>query len=219
MKKFYMRTVLFCLLILSLAAPFASAKAAENSAGSETEFTLDFYDHGNGTVDLEICTTQTQGVGGLHIEIYPETAMWAVDSSHTKAFVNKADVTANETRAAFAWDSINGETLPEKLFRTTFHAKTEAYDITQIQVQILDYYDNTLEMNDLPYYFQAPNLISGKAKPLYNIWAILFCMLLIMAAVTGLFLVSRRWRYAALYFIAMCIKKVKFVSKKLNKCK
>lgn len=191
MKKLFSFLALICLLF----AFCAPAAFAEDGAVQETEFTLRFYDHGDGTVDLEILTNQAHGVGGLHIEVYPEVSMWTVDAALTKAFVDQADISADETRAAFAWDSIEDVELPESLFRTTLHAKTDTYDVSQIHVRILDYYDNTLAMNDLAYYFQA-DLVSGKAKPLYNAWLILLCMLLVLVAVAALFMVNRRCRYA-----------------------
>ena len=193
MKKLFSLLVLVCLLFVCC-VPAAYAEDNDNVV-QETEFTLRFYDHGNGTVDLEILTNQPRGVGGLHIEVYPDSSAWTVDAGLTKSFVDRADVTAAETRAAFAWDSIDDVALPESLFRTTLHAKTDTYDVAQIHVRVLDYYDNTLAMNDLAYYFQA-DMVSGKAKPLYNGWLILLCMLLILAAVTGLFMVSRRARFA-----------------------
>lgn len=193
MKKLFSFLTLACLLF-SLCQPLAFAEDVPPPV-AETAFTLRYYEHGDGTVDLEVLTSQLQGVGGLHIEVYPEPSMWEIDAGLTRAFVDKADITADASRMAFAWDSIDSVALPESLFRTTLHAKTDTYDIAQIHVRILDYYDNTLAMSDLPYYFQA-DMVAGKAKPLYNAWLILLNMVFVLAVVFALFAVSRRCRFA-----------------------
>ncbi|MBQ7288521.1 MAG: hypothetical protein IJW78_02220 [Clostridia bacterium] len=203
MKKLISLIILTGLFFV-LSSSFAYAKTTEKP---NTEFTLKFYDHQDGTVDLEINTNYTTGVGALHIELTTNQDEWTIDTKRTKSFAKKSNITAEENRIAFMWDSGSGSALSEKLFQTTLHAQTETYDASKINIEVLDYFDDTIQMRDLSYGISMEAVL-GQAKPLYSVWLILLSMLLLLAVVVALFSLSLRWRFAALCFLVTCKKKL-----------
>lgn len=203
MKKIVVLTIILSLL-LTLSGGLTMAYELPQQA---TEFNLQFYEHGNGTVDLEILTDKTKGVGGIQILVSVNRNLWRIDEGGTAGFIENSAIKVQDSTVRFIWGSTEAVTLPDKLLRIKLHSNQENYDLATIQVSVEDYYDDTINMNGLSYTYIS-TLIHGKAKPLYNVWLIILNMLLVLTGVFALFAVSRKWRYIVVTRLNPIVKKI-----------
>lgn len=203
-----MKKIISTIIVLTLLCVLPVCSLSASSESQETGFSVEFYNHGDGTLDMEVLTNKTEGVGGIRITVSFDENLWTVDEDLTASIIKNGDVVVVGNEIRFLWESIGDTTLSNKLFRTTFHSAQSSIDVSTIQVKVLEYYDNTVQMNDLPYEIVNYSVAEGEAEPLYSVWGIILTMLLILIGVALLFAVSIKWRYYAKTLFEPLFKKI-----------
>ncbi len=178
MKKVF-SIVLIMLLLLSTA--FCA------SAAERTMLTVGYFMDGK-ELSLEVKTNQTSGVGGLDIQIEYDPAAWELVSGSAKSQLKDGDLSVAAGKVRVMWFTITGEELSETLLKLSLKKVKEDAAAEEITLTVNDYYDQTLEMADIPYEIQYTE--DTALKPAGKVW--LLWLLVPVAAVGGCFVYIKR---------------------------
>ncbi len=150
------------LLTLLIAAALTFSVSAESA---QTLFTVKFTDVAKSTVDISVNTDTVSGVGGMDIALYFDNSMWELVKKSAKCGIKKSEVSVTDGSARIIWDTVDNAELPEKLITASFKKRDKTADISDIQLVVNDYYDNTVSLNDIAYrvsYEQTEKVVAVK---------------------------------------------------------
>lgn len=181
------------LLTLLIAAALTFSVSAEST---QTLFTVKFTNVANSTVDISVNTDTVSGVGGMDIALYFDNSMWELVKNSAKCGIKKSDILVTDGSARIIWDTVENAKLPEKLITASFKKRDKTADISDIQLVVNDYYDNTVSMNDIAYqvsYEQTEKVVAVKTVNKSAVIAITVIVIVLLGgAAAYYFLVFRK---------------------------
>lgn len=150
------------LLTLLIAAALTFSVSAEST---QTLFTVKFTNVANSTVDISVNTDTVSGVGGMDIDLYFDNSMWELVENSAKCGIKKSGISVTDGRVKILWETVENVKLPEKLITASFKKRDKTADISDIQLVVNEYYDNTVSLNDIAYqvsYEQTEKVVAVK---------------------------------------------------------
>lgn len=150
-----------------VAAGLTQAAAAQTTGEASTVFLLTAQETADSAV-ISIQAENSTGAGGLDLMLTFDPDRWQPEEESAVPGVQNMDVSCNpeEGTVRLLWDTtdqnadINGTLLEITLTKAESSAR-----LSNIQLTVRDYYDNTVEMKDLPYRVEGfPD------EPRYGIW-------------------------------------------------
>lgn len=146
------------------------------SADSATVFSVNFADAQKETFFVNVQTDTMSGVGGLDFTLYYDDSFIKLKKSSVKCSLPKSEVVVNDGSIRVLWDTTEKVNLSQVLLSAEFENKglMDAYQCFELSFN--DYYDNTLELNDIPYtvtYSATDEVQEVKTNPISTILTIL----------------------------------------------
>lgn len=157
------------------------------SADYATTFTVNNASSEGNTLSVNVVTDTVSGVGGIDLTLNYDTSMLKVKKSSVKCSLSKCELVVNEGSIRVLWDTTEEIELSEVLLSADFQ-KIGTGDATgAMNLSLNDYYDNTLELNDIPYtvsYFSTDEVQKVKSNPLAAIFTVLGLIISLVAVLT-----------------------------------
>lgn len=178
---------LFAFLTLGLCLLCLPAAAQE-----KVRFTASYVQNQDGSVDVQVSTDATVAVGGIYLALEFPREQWRVEPGSVATKLKQADAAGIQDagQVRLVWDTAQqGQSLPQELLSARFvPVDGQSPEIAAIVPKLVEFYDNTPQMNDIPYeintdYPESHKGVSG---------VVLCCGLALAAAVTAVLLGLRR---------------------------
>ena len=162
---------------------------ALNVSASGTVFSVLYSDPSKKEVNISVSTDTVKEIGGIDISVSYNSSDWELVKNSEKCGLKKGMITAQKGYVRVLWDTTEKTEISDVIMTASFKKLNENAAVDDIKVTVNDYYDNTVEMNDIPYdinYSMSDNVrkISNISIPLIIIaviivllvGAMLFCM-------------------------------------------
>ncbi len=102
-------------------------------------------------ISVNVETDCVTGVGGMDFILFFDKEAFELDEGSVRCSLSSCELVVKEDTIRVLWDTTEKETLPDILISADFRSKNGASVEGGIYFSINDYYDNTLQLNDLPY--------------------------------------------------------------------
>ena len=146
------------------------------SADSVTAFSVNFADSDEETFFVNIETDTVSGVGGIDFTLSYDSSIVTVKKNSVKCSLPNGEVFVNEGAIRVLWDTTENVDISKVLLSAEFEKKGPQDASQCFELFLNDYYDNSLELNDIPYmvsYFSADEVEKVKSNP----WTAVFTVL------------------------------------------
>lgn len=178
------------LKIISAVAASVIAVSASVFADGGTVFTVNYTDPDKDTVNISVSADKKDGAGGLHLIATYDTSKWQLKSGSEKCGLKKGEISASDGAVQLLWDTTDDYTMPDVIMSVSFKKVNKSAEIGDITFSVNDYYDNTVQMNDIPYQIEYKQTKAAKAarKPFNAVPVIIITVIvLILAGTFGYF--------------------------------
>lgn len=175
------------LKIISVCAALMIALSTFVFADCGTIFTVNYTDPDKDTVNISVSPDQKDGAGGLHLIATYDTSKWNLKSGSEKCGLKKGEVSASDGTVQLLWDTTDDYKMPDVIMSASFKKVSKSAEISDITFSVNDYYDNTVQMNDIPYQIEYKQTKDAKTarKPFNPVPAIIIT--LVVLALVGTF--------------------------------
>lgn len=151
---------------------------ALNISASGTVFSVLYSDPSKKEVNISVSTDTVKGIGGIDISVSYNSSDWELVKNSEKCGLKKGMITAQKGYVRVLWDTTEKTEISDVIMTASFKKLNENAAVDDIKVTVNDYYDNTVEMNDIPYdinYSMSDNVrkISNISIPLIIIAVII----------------------------------------------
>lgn len=172
--------------IISAVAAFVIALSATVFADGGTAFTVNYTDPEKDTVNISVGTDKKDGTGGLHLIVTYDKSKWQLKSGSEKCGLKNGEVSASDGAVQLLWDTTDNYTLPDVIMSASFKKVSKSAEIGDIILSVNDYYDNTVQMNDIPYQIEYKQTKAAKAarKPFNAVPVIIITVIVLVLAGT-----------------------------------
>ena len=146
------------------------------SADSATVFSVNCADTDKETFFVNVETDTISGVGGIDFTLNYDSSFIKVKKSSVKCSLPRSEVVVNEGSIRVLWDTTEMVNLSQVLISAEFENEGLRDASQSFNLSFNDYYDNTLELNDIPYtvsYFSADEIQKVKANPWCTVFKVL----------------------------------------------
>lgn len=152
------------------------------SAAGTTHFVMNYSQKGE-KVSVNIQTDCVTGVGGMDFMLAFDNEAFEVDESSVRCSLSSCELVVKEDNIRVLWDTTEKETLPDILISADFISKSGADVASGMYFSINDYYDNSLELNDLPYEVSYVSADKVERAKLTGLPVFVTVLLVIMAVI------------------------------------
>lgn len=151
---------------------------ALNVSASGTVFSVLYSDPSKKEVNISVSTDTVKEIGGIDISVSYNSSDWELVKNSEKCGLKKGMITAQKGYVRVLWDTTEKTEISDVIMTASFKKLNENAAVDDIKVTVNDYYDNTVEMNDIPYdinYSMSDNVrkISNISIPLIIIAVII----------------------------------------------
>ena len=151
---------------------------ALNVSASGTVFSVLYSDPSKKEVNISVSTDTVKEIGGIDISVSYNSSDWELVKNSEKCGLKKGMITAQKGYVRVLWDTTEKTEISDVIMTASFKKLNENAAVDDIKVTVNDYYDNTVEMNDIPYdinYSMSDNVrkISNMSIPLIIIAVII----------------------------------------------
>lgn len=151
---------------------------ALNVSASGTVFSVLYSDPSKKEVNISVSTDTVMEIGGIDISVSYNSSDWELVKNSEKCGLKKGMITAQKGYVRVLWDTTEKTEISDVIMTASFKKLNENAAVDDIKVTVNDYYDNTVEMNDIPYdinYSMSDNVrkISNISIPLIIIAVII----------------------------------------------
>lgn len=151
---------------------------ALNVSASGTVFSVLYSDPSKKEVNISVSTDTVKEIGGIDISVSYNSSDWELVKNSEKCGLKKGMITAQKGYVRILWDTTEKTEISDVIMTASFKKLNENAAVDDIKVTVNDYYDNTVEMNDIPYdinYSMSDNVrkISNISIPLIIIAVII----------------------------------------------
>lgn len=151
---------------------------ALNVSASGTVFSVLYSDPSKKEVNISVSTDNVKEIGGIDISVSYNSSDWELVKNSEKCGLKKGMITAQKGYVRVLWDTTEKTEISDVIMTASFKKLNENAAVDDIKVTVNDYYDNTVEMNDIPYdinYSMSDNVrkISNISIPLIIIAVII----------------------------------------------
>lgn len=151
---------------------------ALNVSASGTVFSVLYSDPSKKEVNISVSTDTVKEIGGIDISVSYNSSDWELVKNSEKCGLKKGMITAQKGYVRVLWDTTEKTEISDVIMTASFKKLNENAAVDDIKVTVNDYYDNTVEMNDIPYdinYSLSDNVrkISNMSIPLIIIAVII----------------------------------------------
>lgn len=183
-----MKKLIFSVILLLILVVFLVCAEEE-----KTTFTAFYTTYKDGSVIVEVRTDKTEGVGGINMMLVAKN--WSVVKNSANSKLKKSDIVedADAGKVHLLWDTADRETLPRTILKASFQPKSDSADISEITLQVNEYYDNTSSLSDLPFAVTAETRNADRASAEGNL--IIWIVLAITAVAAVVFLIVWKGKY------------------------
>lgn len=146
------------------------------SADSATVFSVNCADADKETFFVNVETDTISGVGGIDFTLNYDSSFIKVKKSSVKCSLPRSEVVINEGSIRVLWDTTEKVNLSQVLLSAEFENEGLRDASQSFNLSFNDYYDNTLELNDIPYtvsYFSADEIQKVNANPWGTVFKVL----------------------------------------------
>lgn len=158
---------------------------ALNVSASGTVFSVLYSDPSKKEVNISVSTDTVKEIGGIDISVSYNSSDWELVKNSEKCGLKKGMITAQKGYVRVLWDTTEKTEISDVIMTASFKKLNENAAVDDIKVTVNDYYDNTVEMNDIPYdinYSMSDNVrkISNISIPLIIIAVIIVLLVGVM---------------------------------------
>lgn len=151
---------------------------ALNVSAFGTVFSVLYSDPSKKEVNISVSTDTVKEIGGIDISVSYNSSDWELVKNSEKCGLKKGMITAQKGYVRVLWDTTEKTEISDVIMTASFKKLNENAAVDDIKVTVNDYYDNTVEMNDIPYdinYSMSDNVrkISNISIPLIIIAVII----------------------------------------------
>lgn len=151
---------------------------ALNVSASGTVFSVLYSDPTKKEVNISVSTDTVKEIGGIDISVSYNSSDWELVKNSEKCGLKKGMITAQKGYVRVLWDTTEKTEISDVILTASFKKLNENAAVDDINITVNDYYDNTVEMNDIPYdinYSMSDNVrkISSVSIPLIVIAVII----------------------------------------------
>ena len=151
---------------------------ALNVSASGTVFSVLYSDPAKKEVNISVSTDTVKEIGGIDISVSYNSSDWELVKNSEKCGLKKGMITAQKGYVRVLWDTTEKTEISDVILTASFKKLNENAAVDDINITVNDYYDNTVEMNDIPYdinYSMSDNVrkISSVSIPLIIIAVII----------------------------------------------
>ena len=151
---------------------------ALNVSASGTVFSVLYSDPSKKEVNISVSTDTVKEIGGIDISVSYNSSDWELVKNSEKCGLKKGMITAQKGYVRVLWDTTEKTEISDVILTASFKKLNENAAVDDINITVNDYYDNTVEMNDIPYdinYSMSDNVrkISSVSIPLIIIAVII----------------------------------------------
>ncbi|MBP3627268.1 MAG: hypothetical protein J6J39_04400 [Clostridia bacterium] len=146
------------------------------SADSATVFSVNCADADKETFFVNIETDTISGVGGIDFTLNYDSSFIKVKKSSVKCSLPRSEVIVNEGSIRVLWDTTEKVNISQVLLSAEFENEGLRDASQSFNLSFNDYYDNTLELNDIPYtvtYFATDEVQKVKVNPWGTVFKVL----------------------------------------------
>lgn len=164
---------------------------ALNVSASGTVFSVLYSDPSKKEVNISVSTDTVKEIGGIDISVSYNSSDWELVKNSEKCGLKKGMITAQKGYVRVLWDTTEKTEISDVIMTASFKKLNENAAVDDIKVTVNDYYDNTVEMNDIPYdinYSMSDNVrkISNISIPL-----IIIAVIIVLLAGAMLFFMKK----------------------------
>lgn len=160
-------------------------------AAGATHFVMNYSQKGE-KISVNVQTDCVTGVGGMDFMLAFNNEAFEVVESSVRCSLPSSELVVKEDVIRVLWDTTEEETLPDILISADFISKNEVAVENGMYFTINDYYDNSLELNDLPYevsYVSADNVAKAKLVGLPVFVTVLLVLIAVIVVSAGVYYV------------------------------
>ncbi|MBQ9965598.1 MAG: hypothetical protein IJP22_02600 [Clostridia bacterium] len=166
------------------------------SAAGVTHFVMNYAQNGE-KISVNVQTDCVTGVGGMDFALNFDNEAFELDEGSVRCSLPSCEMVIKENMIRVLWDTTEKETLPNILISADFISKDETSVESGMYFSINDYYDNSLELNDLPYevsYLSADSVERAKLSGLPIVVTVLLVIIavIVVSAAAYWFLTNRK---------------------------
>ena len=164
---------------------------ALNVSASGTVFSVLYSDPAKKEVNISVSTDTVKEIGGIDISVSYNSSDWELVKNSEKCGLKKGMITAQKGYVRVLWDTTEKTEISDVILTASFKKLNENAAVDDINITVNDYYDNTVEMNDIPYdinYSMSDNVrkISSVSIPL-----IIIAVIIVLLAGAMLFFMKK----------------------------
>ena len=129
-----------------------------------TVFTIQYTRIIDEKIDISLISDKTNGIGGIDLIVTYNPERWELIENTEKTNIKKGIVKVYDGKIRLLCEAAEKIKTPNTLFLCSFKKINKNATIDNIALSINDYYDNSTEMNDLPYqveYLLVDNIDTG----------------------------------------------------------
>lgn len=156
---------------------------ALNVSASGTVFSVLYSDPSKKEVNISVSTDTVKEIGGIDISVSYNSSDWELVKNSEKCGLKKGMITAQKGYVRVLWDTTEKTEISDVIMTASFKKLNENAAVDDIKVTVNDYYDNTVEMNDIPYDINYS--LSDNVRKISNISIPLIIIAVIIVLLVG----------------------------------